>query len=141
MTEPHDEDADRPERIRARIHRLEEAVEQAAVEAELETGRQEETVEEAKDAIHVRLARMALGLILLVAGIVMLAIPGPGLVTIGVALAILARDFVWAERVLDRIRDRLPQDDEGELDPRVIVLSVVFFVAGVVAMIWWYVIR
>lgn len=49
------------------------------------------------------------GGVLVVAGIVMLVTPGPGIVTIVLGLAVLAREFAWAERrqreLLDRIRD------------------------------------
>jgi uncharacterized protein (TIGR02611 family) len=122
-------------------HERLERIRQAAIEAEFETGRREESVEKARDAIHVRLARITLGLILLVAGVVMLAVPGPGIVTIGFGLAILSRDFVWAERILERIKDRLPQDDDGDLDPKVIIVSVVSVVGAVAGSIWWYFIR
>lgn len=122
-------------------HERLERLRQAAIEAEFETGRREETVEAAKDAIHIRLARMALGLVLLVAGIAMLALPGPGIVTIGFALVILARDFVWAERMLERIRHRLPQDDDGDLDPKVIVVSVISVVGAIAVSVWWYAFR
>ena len=126
-----------PERRHERLERLR----QAAIEAEFETGRREESVEEARDAIHVRLARMSLGMILLVAGTAMLALPGPGIVTIGFGLAILARDFVWAERLLDRIKDRLPQGDDGDLDPKVIVVSIISVVGAIAGSTWWYFIR
>ena len=37
-------------------------------------------------------------------GIVMLALPGPGLATIGFGLLILSAEFVWARRALDRMK-------------------------------------
>ena len=43
---------------------------------------------------------------LLVLGIVMLVAPGPGLIGIAVALALLASEFVWARVWLKRVRDR-----------------------------------
>jgi uncharacterized protein (TIGR02611 family) len=46
----------------------------------------------------------ALGFGLLIAGTVMLALPGPGLVTIAAGLAVLAREFHWAQRLLDRLK-------------------------------------
>jgi uncharacterized protein (TIGR02611 family) len=124
-----------------RGHERLEELRRAAIEAEFETGRREETVEEATDAIHVRLARMALGWALLFAGVAMLALPGPGWVTIGLGLAVLSRDYVWAERTLARIRHRLPQDDDGGIHPRVIVFSVVMFVLATAGAVWWYLIR
>ena len=39
------------------------------------------------------------------AGIAMLALPGPGWLTIAAGLAILATEFVWARRALDQLKD------------------------------------
>jgi len=44
------------------------------------------------------------GFALLTAGIAMLALPGPGWLAIVGGLAILAREFTWAERLLDRLK-------------------------------------
>jgi uncharacterized protein (TIGR02611 family) len=52
-----------------------------------------------------RVARATAGFVLLLAGIAMLALPGPGWVTIAVGLALLSRDCPWAERALHRLRD------------------------------------
>ena len=40
------------------------------------------------------------------AGMVMLVTPGPGLLVIVAGLAILATQFAWAERALDKVKDR-----------------------------------
>jgi tellurite resistance protein TerC len=44
------------------------------------------------------------GFTLLLAGAVMLVIPGPGLVVIFLGLGLLAAEFVWARRLMDRIK-------------------------------------
>ena len=44
------------------------------------------------------------GFALVIAGIFMLVLPGPGIVTIILGLALLAREFRWARRLLDRAR-------------------------------------
>ncbi len=49
-----------------------------------------------------RLAVLAVGVAVLGAGVAMLALPGPGLLVIIVGLAVLATEFAWAERALDR---------------------------------------
>jgi putative transmembrane protein PGPGW len=49
-----------------------------------------------------RVAKIAVGFTLLGAGVVMLALPGPGLLTIGGALAILSTEYSWARRALHR---------------------------------------
>jgi len=48
-----------------------------------------------------RAAWVTAGFTLLVAGLVMLVLPGPALVVIPIALAMLALQFAWAERMLD----------------------------------------
>lgn len=49
-----------------------------------------------------RLVVLLLGLAVLGAGIAMLVLPGPGLIVIILGFAILATEFAWAERALDR---------------------------------------
>ena len=49
-----------------------------------------------------RLMVLILGVAVLVAGLAMLALPGPGLLVIILGLVILATEFAWAERLLDR---------------------------------------
>ena len=51
-----------------------------------------------------RVARVVLGFVLLAAGILMLALPGPGWLAIFVGLTILASEFHWARRLLDRLK-------------------------------------
>jgi uncharacterized protein (TIGR02611 family) len=51
-----------------------------------------------------RLARNVAGFALLVAGTAMLALPGPGWVTIALGLALLAPDFRWARTSLDNLK-------------------------------------
>lgn len=52
-------------------------------------------------------ATTVVGAVLVLAGLVMLLTPGPGLVAIAAGLAVLAREFDWARNLLDRIRVRL----------------------------------
>jgi uncharacterized protein (TIGR02611 family) len=53
-----------------------------------------------------RFVRILFGFTLLVVGIVMILTPGPGWLTIFVALGVLAAEFVWARRLLDRIKQQ-----------------------------------
>jgi len=46
------------------------------------------------------------GVSLLVAGVAMLVLPGPGIAVILLGLVVLAREFSWARRVLDWTRHR-----------------------------------
>ncbi len=49
-----------------------------------------------------RLMILILGTAVLLAGVAMLALPGPGVLVIILGLVILATEFAWAERMLDR---------------------------------------
>jgi uncharacterized protein (TIGR02611 family) len=44
------------------------------------------------------------GFTLLLAGVIMLITPGPGLLVIFLGLGLLAAEFVWARRLMDRMR-------------------------------------
>ena len=59
------------------------------------------TVQQAK-----RFFKIVIGFTLLLLGVVMLVTPGPGWVAIGFGLALLAAEFVWARRLLDRIKEQ-----------------------------------
>jgi len=51
-----------------------------------------------------RLSRIAGGFTLLLIGIVMIVTPGPGWLVILLGLGLLAAEFVWARRLMDRIK-------------------------------------
>jgi len=51
-----------------------------------------------------RYAKIIFGFTLLLAGVAMIALPGPGWLTIALALAILAGEYVWAKNLLDRLK-------------------------------------
>ncbi len=53
-----------------------------------------------------RILKVGSGFGLLAIGIVMLVLPGPGWLTIALALAILATEFEWARRLQDRVKRR-----------------------------------
>lgn len=48
------------------------------------------------------------GLTVLAIGIAMIILPGPAIVVIPLGLGILATEFVWAQRLLHLVRERLP---------------------------------
>jgi len=52
----------------------------------------------------IRVGRAVAGFTLIVAGVLMIALPGPGWASIALGLAILAPDFPWARRALDRLK-------------------------------------
>ena len=65
-----------------------------------------------------RMLVFTLGLTLLLAGVLMLVIPGPGWATIILGLVVLASEFTWASRVLDPVKEAAHRASEAALDPR-----------------------
>ncbi len=53
-----------------------------------------------------RLLVFIVGVAVFAAGVAMLALPGPGVVVIIVGLVILATEFAWAERMLDKTTEK-----------------------------------
>jgi uncharacterized protein (TIGR02611 family) len=53
-----------------------------------------------------RLVVLVVGIAFLGAGFAMIPLPGPGFLVILIGFIVLATEFVWAERALDRVRGR-----------------------------------
>ena len=83
------------------------------------------------------------GFIVVLAGVAMLVLPGPGLLVIAIGLGILALEFAWAERLLERAVDRLEDAaDQVREAPRwqqllLAAASAVAAVGMVVLVIFW----
>jgi len=118
-----------------------ERLEQRAIDAELATGVREETVEEAKRSVLRRVGRITLGSFVLLAGLLMLALPGPGWLTIFAGLVLLSRDVPFAARMVEPVRKRLPQDEAGNLPASAIISMVLMGLVFVAASVWWFVLR
>lgn len=58
------------------------------------------TIKQAK-----RLIIAVIGFTILLIGVAMIVLPGPAIVVIPVALGILATEFVWARRLLYRVKN------------------------------------
>ncbi len=52
-----------------------------------------------------RLVILVVGITVLLIGIAMIVLPGPAVVVIPLGLSILAAEFAWAKRWLDRVKD------------------------------------
>ncbi|MEX1092155.1 MAG: PGPGW domain-containing protein [Acidimicrobiia bacterium] len=66
--------------------------------------------------------RIAAGGGLILIGIPMLVLPGPGLLTIFAGITVVSSEFEWAERVVKRVKDktaRLRREDERSPDSTV----------------------
>lgn len=66
-----------------------------------------------------RIGVLSLGGVVLVAGVVMLALPGPGWATIFIGLMILASEFAWARRSLDSVKTRARDARERAMAPEI----------------------
>ena len=62
-----------------------------------------------------RLSVAALGFAVLAVGLVLLVTPGPGLLVIIAGLAILAHEFAWAARALEKARIRAAQAKDAAM--------------------------
>jgi Putative transmembrane protein (PGPGW) len=68
-----------------------------------------------------RLFKITLGFTLLMIGAAMLVLPGPGWLTIGLGLVVLAAEFIWARRLLNRLREeaiKLGRSASGGTGPK-----------------------
>jgi uncharacterized protein (TIGR02611 family) len=87
-----------------------------------------------------RIAFAAVGFAVLLAGLVMLVTPGPGIPVVILGLGMLALEFAWAERWLERVASTLEQAveqvAEGSPVRRAVVLGVgLLGLAALVAII------
>ena len=139
MSLPHDPaDPDHHDGLLGRLDDFKERVEEAAIRAEFDTGEREETVEEAKTNALVRVARMTLGFIVLIIGIMAIPLPGPGWLIVAAGLTILAKDVAWADRLLRYVRKRVPGIPEDGKVPRSSLLTMaVITLAAASASLWW----
>ena len=95
----------------------------AAIEAEYQTGGHEESEEQARRHVAIRIARMIGGFVVIGIGIAALPLPGPGWVLIIIGLSLLP--FAWAERTIRVIRRRIPGiPEDGKISP------IAWFVMG-----------
>ena len=101
----------------------------AAYEAERGTGRREETEEQVRRGVIIRLARIIGGFTLIGVGISRLVLPGPGWVMIVIGLSLLP--FAWAERTIRAIRRRVPGiPDDGRIPTRTWIIMGVLTVGA-----------
>jgi uncharacterized protein (TIGR02611 family) len=88
----------------------------------------------------VRIPFAVAGFAVLLLGVVMLFTPGPGWALIVFGLALLALEFTWAERTLERVIDKVEQASEqvtkGSPLRRAILLAVgVLALAAVISLV------
>lgn len=92
----------------------------------------------------IRACVAALGVVITLAGIVMTGpIPGPGFLVIPLGLALLALEFTWAERLLERVvvwadnaRDRAASRSRGEKIATGVAVAVAIAAFATAAILW-----
>jgi uncharacterized protein (TIGR02611 family) len=104
---------------------------------------------EARRETHRRRSRVyrigfaAVGVVVLLAGLVMLVTPGPAFVLIPIGLAMLSLEFLWAERLLERSLEqaRIAQEKAAQTTPTQRILgglaAALAVAACVLAVLWW----
>lgn len=53
-----------------------------------------------------RVIKIIIGFTILITGFAMLILPGPAILVIPAGLAILATEFMWAKKLLQKVRNR-----------------------------------
>ncbi len=77
-----------------------------------------------------RIAVFTVGMAVLLAGVAMLVLPGPGWAAIFVGFAILATEFAWAHAALIWAKDTAARAKDRALDPRVRRRNVLLAIAA-----------
>ncbi len=97
----------------------------------------------ARRVLHVswQVGVFVIGLAIVVAGIIMLPLPGPGWVVIFGGMAVWATEFVWAQLALRWTKRKVTEAAQRALDPKVrrrniILTSVGLVIVGVLAGIY-----
>jgi uncharacterized protein (TIGR02611 family) len=79
-----------------------------------------------------QVAIFVVGLAVVVAGVIMLPLPGPGWVVIFGGMAIWATEFVWAQLVLRWTKRKVTEAAQRALDPRVRRRNIILTSIGMV---------
>ena len=125
---------DAPEHEQTRFERLREA----AIQAEYATGTQEETEEQARRHVVIRVGTIIVGFVVLLAGLAMLVLPGQGIITVIIGLTILARELPWAERMLEYAKKKAKLDELKHQPVWVKATAWGFTAIAIGASIWWF---
>ena len=81
-----------------------------------------------------RSAVTLLGVALLLVGVALMALPGPGILLIVAGLAVLATEYVWARRLLVHAKDRAEQAQQAAAASPVRTAGSLVFAAGMIAV-------
>ncbi|MCH0565629.1 MULTISPECIES: TIGR02611 family protein [unclassified Streptomyces] len=91
----------------------------------------------ARRALHVswQVGVFVVGLAVVVAGVIMLPLPGPGWVVIFGGMAIWATEFVWAQLVLRWTKRKVTEAAQRALDPEVRRRNIILTATGLVIVV------
>ncbi|NWF52975.1 MAG: PGPGW domain-containing protein [Nitrospirae bacterium] len=53
-----------------------------------------------------RIIKIIIGFTILIIGLAMIVLPGPAILVIPVGLAILATEFIWARKLLEKVKNK-----------------------------------
>ncbi|MET9546269.1 MULTISPECIES: TIGR02611 family protein [unclassified Streptomyces] len=89
---------------------------------------------QARKALHLswQVGVFIVGLAVVVAGIIMLPLPGPGWLVIFGGMAIWATEFVWAQLVLRWTKRKVTEAAQRALDPKVRRRNIILTTIGLV---------
>ncbi|MET7850076.1 TIGR02611 family protein [Streptomyces avermitilis] len=91
----------------------------------------------ARRALHLswQVGVFIVGLAVVVAGVIMLPLPGPGWLVIFGGMAIWATEFVWAQLVLRWTKRKVTEATQRALDPRVRRRNIILTAVGLVIIV------
>ncbi|MFE7012476.1 TIGR02611 family protein [Streptomyces sp. NPDC057651] len=104
--------------------------------AEPELGSRAPEFIKARRALHLswQVGVFVVGLAVVVAGVIMLPLPGPGWLVIFGGMAIWATEFVWAQLVLRWTKRKVTEATQRALDPAVRRRNIILTSVGVVVI-------
>ncbi|SDQ85753.1 PGPGW domain-containing protein [Quadrisphaera sp. DSM 44207] len=81
-----------------------------------------------------RIAVTVVGAVLLLIGVALMVLPGPGILLIVAGLAVLASEYAWARRLLRRARARAEQAQRAAVSSPMRTAASVVFALGMVGL-------
>lgn len=113
-----------------------ELLRDSAIEAELQTGRREETIGQVRHSLAIRLLRLVAGWLLVLLGLAGLVLPGPGWLIVILGLSLLP--YAWAERTIRIIRRRIPGiPEDGRIPTSSWVAMGALVAVSLSVSVWW----
>ena len=87
-----------------------------------------------------RIAFAVIGIVIILLGVVLIPLPGPGWLVVAIGVGMLALEFDRMERLLERILDRLEATSERLSNPQKLVLGLLAILAAggwIAALVLW----